>query len=91
MLWPTYAHPSVSCALAWCVLNIRLASAQRLSAASTSPAFANSIIAAINTAAASSGFNNVVLSTPADVMASITVPDTVSITLPPAPCVPIRV
>ena len=61
---------------------------QTLAAAAADTSFASSIIAAINTAATSSGFGNVVLSTPADVMATITVPDTVSITLPPAPTPP---
>jgi len=49
-------------------------------------AHAQSIIAAINAAAASSGFgNSVVTSSATDVAATIVAPDTVSITLPPAP------
>ena len=52
-------------------------------------AHAQSIIAAVNSAAASSGFgNNVVQSSASEVLATLDVPDTVSITLPPAPCVP---
>ena len=47
--------------------------------------YAAAIIAAITSAAAASGFDNVVISTPAEVAATITVPDTVTITLPPAP------
>ena len=43
----------------------------------------------MNAAAASSGFSSdVVVSSPTDVMASISLPDTVSITLPPAPVPP---
>jgi hypothetical protein len=49
-------------------------------------AHATAIIAAINTAAAGSGFgNNVVSSSAADVAATLTAPDTVTIALPPAP------
>ena len=50
-------------------------------AASTAQAW----IDAINVMAASSGFSNVVISTAADVAASVTTPTTVSITLPVAP------
>ena len=50
-------------------------------------AFADSIIAAVNTAAANSGFAGAVLSTSAEVLANIMLPDTVVITLPPSPCV----
>ena len=51
-------------------------------------AHAAAIISAINTAAAAQGFNNVVLSTPADVMATIQAPTAVTITLPPVPAPP---
>ena len=59
-----------------------------MSTGASGTAFATAIIDAITSAAAASGFDNVVLSTPADVAASITVPDTVTITLPPAPTPP---
>eukprot|EP01043_Picozoa_sp_COSAG02_P059637 COSAG02_NODE_7637_length_2922_cov_6.155863_3_plen_414_part_01 len=50
-----------------------------------SEAFAASIIDAVNAAATASGFAGAVLSTPADVAATIRAPETVSIVLPPAP------
>lgn len=93
MLWPTYAPTSVSrlsprppaARPTEPDLTTRLGAAQSLATAAADASFASSIIDAINTAATTSGFGDVVLSTPADVMATITVPDTVSITLPPAP------
>eukprot|EP01043_Picozoa_sp_COSAG02_P065711 COSAG02_NODE_9999_length_2054_cov_2.420972_2_plen_253_part_00 len=67
--------------------------ADRLSTIANDPAagiaHAQSIIAAVNSAAASSGFgNDVVTSSPSDVAATIVAPDTVSITLPPSPSPP---
>eukprot|EP01046_Picozoa_sp_COSAG06_P033626 COSAG06_NODE_3445_length_5332_cov_5.351424_3_plen_1421_part_00 len=53
-----------------------------------SEAFAASIISAVNAAAVASGFTNAVLSSPADVAATIAAPDTVSISLPPLPPAP---
>ena len=51
-------------------------------------AHAAGIIAAINQASTAAGFGEAVLSSPADVVATITAPDSVSITLPPIPPAP---
>ena len=56
-----------------------------LSSGAAGTAFAEAMIDAISAAAADAGFANAVLSTPADVMATISAPDTVNIGLPPAP------
>lgn len=48
-------------------------------------AHATAIIAAINQASVAAGFGQAVLSAPADVVATIQAPTSVSITLPPAP------
>lgn len=54
--------------------------------ASSDVAFAEGLIAAVNTVADAAGFvGNAVISTPAEVLASITLPETVTISLPPAP------
>ena len=56
-----------------------------ISSGAAGTAFATAMIDAISAAAADAGFANAVLSTPADVVATISAPDTVNIGLPPAP------